>query len=100
VASLFETGRITEVVLLVMVAELAGLVWLARRGVIAARVVDLAVSLGAGAALVMAVRAALVDEPWQVVALWLLVALAAHLSDLNRRFAPFGRATPRGPGHD
>ena len=46
---------------------------------------DLAAALGAGAALLLALRAALRAEPWPFTAFWLLVALGAHLVDLSRR---------------
>jgi hypothetical protein len=38
-------------------------------------------NLVSGALLMMAVRAALLDQPWILVAFWLLAALFAHLLD-------------------
>ena len=49
-------------------------------------------NLVSGALLMMAVRAALLDQPWVLVAFWLLFALFAHLLD---GFARWGAR----PGH-
>ena len=43
-------------------------------------------NLVSGALLMMAVRAALLDQPWVLVAFWLLGALFAHLLDLIARW--------------
>lgn len=42
--------------------------------------------LCSGAALMLAVRAALLDQPWPQIALWLLLALFAHVVDLMLRY--------------
>jgi hypothetical protein len=47
---------------------------------------DLFLSLAAGAALLLALRAALIGATWIPVAVWLIVALPAHLWDLRRRW--------------
>ena len=47
---------------------------------------DLFLSLAAGAALLLALRAALTGVSWIPVALWLIAALPAHLWDLQRRW--------------
>jgi hypothetical protein len=80
--SWFASGWIADVVLLLMLTE----------GVLLAifyRVTAMGPSprlvwsnLLAGAALVMALRSALVGEGWQMTAVWLIVALAAHGFDL------------------
>jgi hypothetical protein len=44
-------------------------------------------ALAGGAALLMALRCALRATPWQIIALWLIVALGAHLLDLRSRIA-------------
>jgi hypothetical protein len=44
------------------------------------------VSLAAGAALLLALRSALAGQAWEGVALWLIVALAAHVLDLKLRW--------------
>ena len=43
-------------------------------------------NLVSGALLMMAVRAALLDQPWILVAFWLLFALFAHLLDAFARW--------------
>lgn len=43
-------------------------------------------NLVSGALLMMAVRAALLDQPWILVAFWLLAALFAHLLDAAVRW--------------
>jgi hypothetical protein len=48
--------------------------------------IELLVSLGAGAALLLALRAALARAPWQGVAVWLVVALLLHLGDVGLRW--------------
>jgi hypothetical protein len=37
----------------------------------------------------LAVRAALIDAPWQHVATWLLLSLVAHLADLALRWSRY-----------
>ena len=42
--------------------------------------------LCSGAALMMAVRAAMLDQAWTQIALWLVLALCAHVVDLTLRY--------------
>jgi CBS-domain-containing membrane protein len=87
-AELFATGHIVDGILVLMLLELGVLTLLrlrTRRGLTA---IELVVSLGAGAALLMALRAALLGAPWQHVAPWLAAALVAHLVDLKLRWNP------------
>ena len=49
-------------------------------------------NLVSGALLMMAVRSALLDQPWILVAFWLLFALFAHLLDVFARWGE--RPTP------
>ncbi|MBM4214256.1 MAG: hypothetical protein FJ179_11160 [Gammaproteobacteria bacterium] len=44
-------------------------------------------SLLSGACLMLAVRAALIDAPWEHLAAWLLLSLVAHLADLALRWS-------------
>jgi hypothetical protein len=82
-AALFETGRIIDLVLLLVAVEAVALrVWRGR----AAR--PLLVGLLPGVALMLAVRAALADAAWPWVATALVAALALHLLDLRGRIAP------------
>ncbi len=55
--------------------------------------VGIVAALGAGAALMAAVRAALVGAAWPVLAGWLGVSLVAHLTDLYLRGWWPGRAS-------
>lgn len=86
----FQSGRVADVILAVMIAEAALLLIYRKvtgRGLAPA---DLAAMLFAGACLVLALRAALTGSRWQVVASFLIAALIAHLADLYRRWG--GRA--------
>jgi hypothetical protein len=86
-ADLFATGRIVDFILVFMVIEAVGSILLNRRlqlGVAPAAVIF---NLGSGAALLMALRAALQQAPWPVIAAWLLVALAGHVGEVSVRWA-------------
>ncbi len=83
---LFESGRIVDLLMVLMTLE-AALLWAYRRktgrGVPA---FGLVANLAAGAGLQMALRAALTHAGWEMTILWLLVALAAHVADLASRW--------------
>ena len=83
---LFASGRIADLILALVVIEAAALLLLYRatgRGIPARQLLP---NLAAGATLVMALRSALLDQPWHVTALWLLLALIAHAADLFSRW--------------
>ena len=85
-AALFATGRIVDVILLVVVVEAAAtLIWHRRtgRGLTGAETLGL---LLPGVCLLAALRAALVGAWFGWIAAWLLAAFAAHLHDLARRW--------------
>jgi hypothetical protein len=85
-----RSGFLADVILAVMMIEMLLLLVYRKvtgRGVAPA---DLIAMLLAGACLVLALRAVLTGSHWPVVALFLLAALIAHLTDLYRRW--FGRA--------
>lgn len=84
-AELFAHGAIAGWILGFMAIEAC--VLLACRAHTRVTPLDLAAALGAGAALLLALRSALRGEPWSLTAFWLLVALGAHLLDLSRRVA-------------
>lgn len=96
-AGLFASGRIIDAVLLGVVAE-AGLLFFVFRG----RFASIGATIAAGAALMLAVRAALTGSPWPVVAAFMLAGLFAHLIDLALRWkALAAAASPHGlPGKD
>ena len=81
---LFASGRIIDVILALVALEALLLAWLGRRG--GPPLPALLANLASGAALMLALRAALVGSGWIVVAGWLLAGLVAHLADLGLRF--------------
>jgi hypothetical protein len=82
VAALFDNGRIIDLILLFILAECVLLGLWRRDGL---RLADLLPNILSGAALMLAVRFALVESRWEWVALSLLGALLAHLCDLVLR---------------
>ncbi|MCJ2053281.1 hypothetical protein [Methylobacterium sp. J-070] len=109
-AALFASGRIIDGILALVVLEALLLVWLCRRRrVVPGVFADLSLpallaTLASGAALMLALRAALVGAPWSTVAACLLAGLVAHLADLgvriragmaHRRRPPPTGTTPR-----
>jgi hypothetical protein len=86
VGSLFSSGIIVEGILALMLVE--GIVLLLlrasrRRGLTPLEVLS---TLSAGAALMLALRAALIGSGWPMIAAWLLAALIAHGGDLALRW--------------
>ncbi len=47
---------------------------------------ELLASIGAGAALLLALRAAMLERAWPHIAVWLLASLGCHLADLRLRW--------------
>ncbi len=85
-AEWFANGRIVDVILgLVALEAVALLGWRRLRGH-GPSPVGLLANLASGAALMLAVRAALVGAGWTVVAACLLGALTAHLTEMCLRF--------------
>lgn len=85
-AALFASGRVVDLILLFLALE--GLVligWHMRtgRGIAPAEVLGLLLS---GAFLLLALRAALTDAPWQVVGVLLALSGLAQAYDLIRRW--------------
>jgi hypothetical protein len=85
VAELFANGRVVDCILFLMLLEVLGMAWWRRRSGHGLKLDELLASIGAGAALLMALKGALVRASWLQVAFWLLVALAAHATDLTLR---------------
>lgn len=93
---LFATGRIVDVVLAITALE-ALLLLAYRRGTGRGPTpADLLGNLLSGVCLMLALRAALVDAWWGWIALWLVAAFAAHLSDLARRWPSSPPPPPAG----
>ncbi|MGA7804721.1 hypothetical protein [Bradyrhizobium sp.] len=85
-AELFASGRLVDLILIVIVIEAAGLLSLwryARRGVAPW---DLLPNLCAGACLLLALRTALAGAGWLVACGCLAASGLAHLIDLYRRW--------------
>jgi len=83
---LFASGRIVELILVLVALEAAGLVALRRLRGVGPPLASTLTNLLSGAALLLALRAALVGSGWVWIALWLLAGLAAHLGDLALRW--------------
>lgn len=91
---LFASGRIVDLILVGVAAEAVLLLVLCRG---AARFAPFGATIAAGAALMLALRAALTGSAWPVVAVWMLVGLVAHVADLAlRRRDLRPAASPRG----
>lgn len=96
-SELFANGRIIDAVLVLVAAEAVLILAWRRRGGPGAG--PLLVTLASGAFLMLALRAALAGAAWFWLALALLGALAAHLTDLwlrlrPRAALPHGRPAP------
>lgn len=85
-SGLFASGRVVDLVLALVAAEAALLAWHRRRTGRGVPVAELLAFLGAGACLLLALRAALVGASWVWVAAALAGAGAAHLVDLRLRW--------------
>lgn len=85
-AKLFATGRVTDLIVGFMLVELGVVSVVYRSGRRGVAPAELAASLAAGMGLLFALRASLVGFPWQLVAMWLIVALIAHLLYLKLRW--------------
>ncbi|MEY6431060.1 hypothetical protein ABC977_01405 [Thioalkalicoccus limnaeus] len=85
-AEWFESGRIIDLILFLVVVEAVAILAYRRISGRGPALADLLSNLLAGACLMLAVRAALVDAGWQWVAVWLFAGLVAHLFDLSRRW--------------
>lgn len=98
-AELFASGRIVDVALALVALEAAALLawrWRRSRGPSSLALIG---NLASGAFLMLAVRAALTDADWTIVAACLLGALLAHLADLRLRLREAG-ATSLGRSRD
>ena len=85
-AELFTSGRLVDLILMVVVLEAAALLWYwhrARRGIVP---FDLLPNLCAGAFLLLALRATLAGSGWMTVSGCLAAAGLAHLTYIYRRW--------------
>jgi len=86
VGALFANGRIVDLLFAFIAVEVAALTLFRRRYKRGVAAPDLIVSLLAGMALLLALRAALTGAPWPKIAAYLGLALLAHAADLARRW--------------
>ena len=75
----FTSGRAVDLVLVVMAVEALVLVSTKRRAL------TVVLTILPGAAMMLALRAAMTGAGWQWVAIWLTVSLPLHLADLRHR---------------
>lgn len=86
ISTWFSSGRIIDAIVLMVLLE-GGLIWFRHRrtgrGLSLIRALPV---LASGVLLLLAIKAALVQAPWPLVALPLTGALIAHLLDLQSRW--------------
>ncbi len=75
----FTSGRAVDLVLVVMAVEALVLVSMKRRAL------TVVLTILPGAAMMLALRAAMTGAGWQWIAIWLTVSLPLHLADLRHR---------------
>ncbi len=78
--ALFTSGHAVDLVLVFMAFEAIALIALKRRAP-----TTVLLTILPGAAMMLALRAALTGAGWQWVAVWLTVSLPLHLADLRHR---------------
>ena len=85
-AELFASGRLVDLILVLVVVEAAALMLYWRRFGAGVSPFDLLPNLCAGAFLLLAMRAALTGGGWMAASGCLAAAGLAHLADLYRRW--------------
>ncbi|KQQ23857.1 hypothetical protein ASF53_05985 [Methylobacterium sp. Leaf123] len=95
-APLFASGRIIDVILVLVALEALVLLGMRARWGRGPAPGALLSNLASGAALMLALRAALTGTAWPGVAAWLAAALAAHLTEMVIRFRRAGAAASPG----
>ena len=90
-AELFASGTLIKCIVGLLCAEAAALAILRKRARLVLGYWDIVASLGAGAALLMALESALRGKSWPWLAIWLALAFVLHIVDISRRLsAPTG----------
>ncbi len=84
-AEFFRSGRVVDAILGFMLCELLLLILVRINGAPLFRPREILWNFAAGAALLLALRAAARASDWPQVALWLFTALLCHLADLAIR---------------
>jgi hypothetical protein len=85
-ADLFATGRIIDIILALVVLECVAVVAAYRLGLAGVRPRALLPTLASGLLLLLALRAAIADAGWILIAAPLTLALVAHVIDLAERW--------------
>jgi hypothetical protein len=85
-AASFADGSLLLAIVALIALEAAALLWLWYRRSTGLAPRDYLGNLVSGGLLMMAVRAALLDQSWMIVAMWLLGALSAHMLDVLLRW--------------
>jgi hypothetical protein len=85
-ATLFANGHIVDAILVLVVIEMMALILIRMRSGRGVRPADLVAGLLPGVGLLFALRAALLGDPWRMIALCLGCSLLAHVYDLARRW--------------
>lgn len=85
--SLFTSGRIIDLILVLVALEIAALPWLLKLLGSETTLADLLPNILAGAALLIAVRLGITDTGWVWIGASLFAALLAHLWDLRKRLS-------------
>lgn len=83
--SLFASGRIIDLILVLVVLEIAALPWLLKRLASRTTLAELLPNILAGAALLLALRLSITGADWMWIGATLFAALLAHLLDLGKR---------------
>ncbi len=85
-ADLFASGRLVDLILVLVVIEAVALILYWRRTRQGVAPVDLLPNLCAGAFLLLALRVTLADGGWKMASACLAAAGLAHLTDIGRRW--------------
>lgn len=82
---LFSSGRVVDLLLVVIAAEFVWLSWRCGARDLRTVMIDLFFSLAPGACLLLALRAALTGAGWPWIAAFLAASFPVHILDLARR---------------
>jgi hypothetical protein len=85
-AELFASGAIIDLIIILVLLETMTLIGLRRMTGRGPRPAILLPTLASGLLLMLALRAAIADAPWPLIALPLSLALITHLLDLSQRW--------------
>ena len=85
-SALIESGRIVDLILVLLIGEAVLLFALRRLYALGPGLNKLLFNLAAGACLLMALRSALTDSGTFAIAAWLAAGFAAHVLDLASRW--------------